>query len=142
MSDRLLSEWEDSTTRYGYRTRDTPSPLLLAGLTADLAELRLVIVRHRSASALPRIVAGRPGRRPVRHRPLPGRHDRHSPLPPQRRVGTSAARARHGSRYRRPSPTALEAGMNRLQKAMRQPHRAAMTEWSRPSAGFICVAHL
>lgn len=55
MSDGLLSEWEDSTAGYGYRTRDTPSPLLLAGLTADLAELRLVIGRHRSASALPRL---------------------------------------------------------------------------------------
>jgi tetratricopeptide (TPR) repeat protein len=55
MSADLLSDWEASVTRYGYRTRDTPSPLLLADLTADLAELRLAIGRHRSASALPRL---------------------------------------------------------------------------------------
>jgi hypothetical protein len=39
----------------GYRTRDTPSSPLLADIAADLAELRLAICRHRSASALPRL---------------------------------------------------------------------------------------
>jgi tetratricopeptide (TPR) repeat protein len=55
IKDVLLSEWEDSTARYGYRTRDTPSSPLLADIAADLAELRLAICRHRSASALPRL---------------------------------------------------------------------------------------
>jgi hypothetical protein len=55
MSDGLLSEWEVSTVRYGYRTRDTPSSPLLVDIAADLAELRLAICRHRSASALPRL---------------------------------------------------------------------------------------
>lgn len=55
MSAGLLDDWDAVVTRYGYRTRDTPSPLLLADLTADLAELRLAISRHRSASALPRL---------------------------------------------------------------------------------------
>jgi tetratricopeptide (TPR) repeat protein len=55
MSAGLLDDWDASAGRYGYRTRDTPSPLLLADLTADLADLRLAISRHRSASALPRL---------------------------------------------------------------------------------------
>ena len=55
MSPGLLDDWDASTTAYGYRTRDTPSPLLLADLTADLADLRLAIARHRSASALRRL---------------------------------------------------------------------------------------
>ncbi len=55
MSTGLLDDWDASVTRYGYRTRDTPSPVLLADLTADLADLRLAITRHRSASALPRL---------------------------------------------------------------------------------------
>jgi tetratricopeptide (TPR) repeat protein len=55
MSGTQLDDWDASVTRYGYRTRDTPSPLLLADLTADLADLRLAIGRHRSASALPRL---------------------------------------------------------------------------------------
>jgi tetratricopeptide (TPR) repeat protein len=55
MPVHMLGDWDASVTRYGYRTRDTPSPLLLADLTADLADLRLAIGRHRSASALPRL---------------------------------------------------------------------------------------
>jgi hypothetical protein len=55
MSEGLLDDWDASVARYGYRTRDTPSPLLLADLTADIADLRLAIARHRSASALPRL---------------------------------------------------------------------------------------
>lgn len=55
MSPGLLADWDASVARYGYRTRDTAAPLLLADLTADLADLRLAITRHRSASALPRL---------------------------------------------------------------------------------------
>jgi hypothetical protein len=55
MSPALLDDWDVAVTRYGYRTRDIPSPLLLADLTADLADLRLAITRHRSPSALPRL---------------------------------------------------------------------------------------
>jgi tetratricopeptide (TPR) repeat protein len=55
MPAALLDDWDASAGRYGTRTRDTPSPVLLADLTADLAELRLAIGRHRSASALPRL---------------------------------------------------------------------------------------
>lgn len=56
MSEDMLGDWGASVARYGYRTRDTPSPLLLADLTADLSDLRLAITRHRSASALPLLV--------------------------------------------------------------------------------------
>jgi hypothetical protein len=61
MSPVLLDDWDASVARYGHRTRDTAAPVLLADLTADLADLRLAITRHRSASALPRlaIVAAR-----------------------------------------------------------------------------------
>ncbi|MDX6343003.1 MAG: hypothetical protein QOH87_3141 [Trebonia sp.] len=51
----MLDDWDSAVDQYGYRTRDTPSPVLLADLTADLAELRLAMGRHRSASALPRL---------------------------------------------------------------------------------------
>jgi uncharacterized protein with PIN domain len=54
-SPALLDDWDTTAIQYGYRTRDTPAPLLLADLTADLADLRLAIGRHRSASALPRL---------------------------------------------------------------------------------------
>ncbi|HEY2270558.1 MAG TPA: hypothetical protein VGI96_48635 [Streptosporangiaceae bacterium] len=55
MSPAMLADWEESADRYGYRTRDTPSPVLLADLIADIADLRLAAERHRSASALPRL---------------------------------------------------------------------------------------
>jgi len=55
MSEGMLDDWDASVVLYGYRSRDTPSPLLLADLTADLADLRLAFGRHRSASALPRL---------------------------------------------------------------------------------------
>lgn len=55
MSAGMLDDWDATVARYGYRTRDTPSPMLLADLTADLADLRLAFGRHRSASALPRL---------------------------------------------------------------------------------------
>ncbi len=44
MSPAMLAGWEASADRYGYRTRDTPSPVLLADLTADIADLRLAVV--------------------------------------------------------------------------------------------------
>lgn len=56
ISAALLDDWDASVSRYGLRTRDTPAPLLLSDLTSDLGELRLAIGRHRSASALPRLV--------------------------------------------------------------------------------------
>jgi tetratricopeptide (TPR) repeat protein len=55
MPAATLDDWDNAVDQYGYRTRDTPSPVLLADLTADLAELRLAMGRHRSASALPRL---------------------------------------------------------------------------------------
>jgi tetratricopeptide (TPR) repeat protein len=55
MSAGLLDDWDSAVLTYGFRTRDTPSPVLLADLTADIADLRLAITRHRSASALPRL---------------------------------------------------------------------------------------
>lgn len=51
----VLDGWDDLVTRHGYRTRDTPSPVLLDDLVSDLADLRLAIGRHRSASALSRL---------------------------------------------------------------------------------------
>lgn len=55
MSPALLVDWEASVMHYGYRTRDTPSPRLVADLVAELADLRLAMGRYRSASALPRL---------------------------------------------------------------------------------------
>jgi len=55
MSPPLLDDWDAAASRYGYRTRDTASTVLLADLIGDLADLRLAIERHRSASALPRL---------------------------------------------------------------------------------------
>lgn len=55
MPSTMLDDWDTTIARYGYRTRDTPAPLLLSGLTADLSDLRLAFGRHRSASALPRL---------------------------------------------------------------------------------------
>jgi hypothetical protein len=56
ISAALLDDWDASVSYYGYRTRDTPAPLLLSDLSGDLRELRLAIDRYRSASALPRLV--------------------------------------------------------------------------------------
>jgi tetratricopeptide (TPR) repeat protein len=55
MSGGTLADWEQSVDAYGYRTRDTPSPVLLADLLGDLRDLRLAVDQHRSASALPRL---------------------------------------------------------------------------------------
>jgi hypothetical protein len=55
MSPALLDGWDTLVARYGYRTRDTAAPLLVADLATDLSDLRLAIIRHRSASALPRL---------------------------------------------------------------------------------------
>jgi hypothetical protein len=55
MSAAELDDWQHAMMRYGYRTRDVPSPVLLDDLTGDLADLEAAITRHRSASALPRL---------------------------------------------------------------------------------------
>jgi len=55
MSAAELDDWQHAMMRYGYRTRDVPSPVLLNDLTGDLADLEAAITRHRSASALPRL---------------------------------------------------------------------------------------
>ena len=55
MSAAELDDWQRAMMRYGYRTRDVPSPALLDDLTGDLADLEAAITRHRSASALPRL---------------------------------------------------------------------------------------
>ena len=47
-----LDDWEQTVIRYGCATRDRPADVLLNDISADLAELRLVLERHRSASAL------------------------------------------------------------------------------------------
>jgi transcriptional regulator with XRE-family HTH domain len=47
-----LDDWEQTVIRYGCATRDRPADDLLNDISADLAELRLVLERHRSASAL------------------------------------------------------------------------------------------
>jgi tetratricopeptide (TPR) repeat protein len=55
MPEVRLAAWDELVDGYGHRAQDTPSPALLADLTADLAELRLEISRHRSAAVLPRL---------------------------------------------------------------------------------------
>lgn len=50
MSAAELDDWQHAMMRYGYRTRDAPSPVLLDDLTGDLADLEAAITRHRSAS--------------------------------------------------------------------------------------------
>ncbi|MGO9190408.1 MAG: helix-turn-helix domain-containing protein [Streptosporangiaceae bacterium] len=55
MSAAELDDWQQAMMRYGYRTRDVPSPVLLDDLTGDLADLEAAITRHRSASALRRL---------------------------------------------------------------------------------------
>ena len=55
MSAAELDDWQHAMMRYGYRTRDVPSPVLLDDLTGDLADLEAAITSHRSASALPRL---------------------------------------------------------------------------------------
>jgi tetratricopeptide (TPR) repeat protein len=47
-----LDDWEQTVIRYGCATRDRPAGDLLNDISADLAELKLVLERHRSASAL------------------------------------------------------------------------------------------
>jgi DNA-binding XRE family transcriptional regulator len=55
LSEASLDEWEQAVARYGRATRDRPATLLITDLAADLAELREVIGRCRSASSLRRL---------------------------------------------------------------------------------------
>jgi transcriptional regulator with XRE-family HTH domain len=52
MAQAALDDWERIVTRYGRATRDQPAGVLLDDISADLAELKLTLQRHRSASAL------------------------------------------------------------------------------------------
>ena len=52
MAQAALDDWERMVIRYGRATRDQPASALLNDISADLAELKLTLRRHRSASAL------------------------------------------------------------------------------------------
>ena len=52
MAQAALDDWERIVIRYGRATRDQPADGLVDDISADLAELRLALQRHRSASAL------------------------------------------------------------------------------------------
>jgi len=52
MAQAALDDWERMVIRYGRATRDQPAGALLNEISADLAELKLTLRRHRSASAL------------------------------------------------------------------------------------------
>jgi tetratricopeptide (TPR) repeat protein len=55
MAETSLDDWERLVIRYGRATRDRPATVLLDDLSADLAELKRTIQRHRSASAMRRL---------------------------------------------------------------------------------------
>ncbi|MCA1601117.1 MAG: hypothetical protein LC776_05575 [Acidobacteria bacterium] len=55
MPEASLEDWERSVIRYGCVTRDRPAPILVTELSNDIAELKRVLQRHRSASALRRL---------------------------------------------------------------------------------------
>lgn len=50
-----IDDWERTVLRYGRATRDRPSGLLLADLTADLAEVQRILEGCRTATALRRL---------------------------------------------------------------------------------------
>ena len=52
MAQAALDDWERMVIRHGRATRDQPAGALLNDISADLAELKLTLRRHRSASAL------------------------------------------------------------------------------------------
>jgi tetratricopeptide (TPR) repeat protein len=52
MARSSLDDWELAVVRYGRATRDRPAGVLLGDLGAELAELKVALHRHRSASAL------------------------------------------------------------------------------------------
>ncbi len=52
MGQAALDDWERTVIRYGRATRDRPAGGLLDDISTDLAELKLTLQRHRSASAL------------------------------------------------------------------------------------------
>jgi tetratricopeptide (TPR) repeat protein len=55
MAEASLDDWERTVIRHGRATRDRPAGVLLDDLSADLAELKRALHRHRSASALRRL---------------------------------------------------------------------------------------
>lgn len=55
MAEATLDDWERTAIRYARATRDRPPVVLLGNIGRDLAELKLILSEHRSASALRRL---------------------------------------------------------------------------------------
>ena len=55
MAEATLDDWERAAIRYARATRDRPPIMLLGNIGRDLAELKLILSEHRSASALRRL---------------------------------------------------------------------------------------
>jgi transcriptional regulator with XRE-family HTH domain len=55
MAEASIDDWERTAIVYARATRDRPVGVLLADISRDLAELRLVLGQYRSASALRRL---------------------------------------------------------------------------------------
>lgn len=55
MAEASLDEWEQTIIRYGRATRNRPAGVVLDDLTTDLAELKQMLSRRRSSSALRRL---------------------------------------------------------------------------------------
>ncbi len=56
VAEATLEDWERGAIRYARATRDRPPTVLVGSISNDLAELRLLISGHRSASALRRLI--------------------------------------------------------------------------------------
>jgi len=52
MSAAELDDWQHAMMRYGYRTREVPSPVLLDDLTGDLADLEAAVIRNAAGEAV------------------------------------------------------------------------------------------
>ncbi len=55
LSEASVEDWEQTVWQYGAATRDRPASVLLADLSADIAELERVLGRRHAASALRRL---------------------------------------------------------------------------------------
>jgi tetratricopeptide (TPR) repeat protein len=55
IAEATIDDWERTAIRYARATRDRPPVVLLGNIGRDLAELKLVLSEHRSASALRRL---------------------------------------------------------------------------------------
>lgn len=55
MAEASIDDWERTAIVYARATRDRPVVVLLADIGRDLAELRLILGQHRSASAMRRL---------------------------------------------------------------------------------------